>query len=70
MKEACLVINRQWFEVLGMPLMQVPKAAPNEASRRISINEGMRKVSSHEDDFVGGRFEVEVWEMTLEEWLR
>ncbi|WP_024677288.1 GNAT family N-acetyltransferase [Pseudomonas syringae] len=69
MKEACLVINRQWFEVLGMPLMQVPKAAPNEASRRISINEGMRKVRSHEDDFVGGRFKVEVWEMTREEWL-
>ncbi|MFA0996806.1 MULTISPECIES: GNAT family N-acetyltransferase [Pseudomonas syringae group] len=69
MKEACLVINRQWFEVLGIPLMQVPKAAPNEASRRISINEGMRKVRSHEDDFVGGRFEVEVWEMTREEWL-
>ncbi|WP_164990637.1 GNAT family N-acetyltransferase [Pseudomonas syringae] len=70
MKEACRVINRQWFDVMGMPLMQVPKAAPNEASRRISISEGMRKVSTQEGEFVGGRFEVEVWEMTREEWLR
>ncbi|KTC61719.1 GNAT family N-acetyltransferase [Pseudomonas savastanoi] len=70
MKEACRVVNRQWFEVMGMPVMQVPKAAPNEASRRISINEGMRIVSTHEGEFVSGRFEVEVWEMTREEWLR
>ncbi|RMQ93861.1 hypothetical protein ALP95_03935, partial [Pseudomonas savastanoi pv. glycinea] len=68
MKEACRVVNRQWFEVMGMPVMQVPKAVPNEASRRISINEGMRIVSTHEGEFVSGRFEVEVWEMTREEW--
>ncbi|KPX83788.1 Acetyltransferase, including N-acetylase of ribosomal protein [Pseudomonas amygdali pv. mori] len=68
MKDACRVVNRQWFEVMGMPVMQVPKAAPNEASRRISINEGMRIVSTHEGEFVSGRFEVEVWEMTREEW--
>ncbi|MCQ3018329.1 GNAT family N-acetyltransferase [Pseudomonas tremae] len=69
MKEACCAVNWHWFDTLGMPLMQVPKAAPNEASRRISINEGMRKVSTHEGEFVGGRFDVEVWEMTRDEWL-
>jgi RimJ/RimL family protein N-acetyltransferase len=67
-KEACLVINRQWFQALNQPLMQVPKAAPNEASRRISISEGMRLVSTHECEFVSGRLPVEVWEMTQEEW--
>ncbi|RMV17085.1 hypothetical protein ALP17_05140, partial [Pseudomonas savastanoi] len=25
-------------------------------------------VSTHEGEFVSGRFEVEVWEMTREEW--
>nr|WP_238418360.1 GNAT family N-acetyltransferase [Pseudomonas cannabina] len=68
MTEACQAINRYWFEVLNMNLMQVPKAVLNEASRRISINEGMRVVGTHEDEFVGGRYAVEVWEMTREEW--
>ena len=67
MTEACAAINRYWFEVLNKPLMQVPKAAPNEASRRISIKEGMRLVRTLEGEFVGGKMVTEVWEMTREE---
>jgi len=68
-QEACIAINRYWFGVLGKPLMQVPKAAPNEASRRISQREGMRLVSTDHGEFVSGSYPVEVWEMTREEWL-
>jgi RimJ/RimL family protein N-acetyltransferase len=69
MTEACTAINRQWFEVMGQPLMQVPKAALNDASKRISMKEGMRLVGTHEGEFVGGTMMVEVWEMTREEWV-
>lgn len=69
MSEACIVINRQWFEVMGQPLMQVPKASPNTASKRISMKEGMRLVDAREGEFVGGTMMVEVWEMTREEWV-
>jgi RimJ/RimL family protein N-acetyltransferase len=69
MSEACKVINRQWFEVMGQTLMQVPKAAQNNASKRISMKEGMRLVDTREDEFVGGKMMTEIWEMTKEEWL-
>ncbi|MDY0918425.1 GNAT family N-acetyltransferase [Pseudomonas viridiflava] len=69
MQEACGVINAFWFETLGQPVMQVPKAAPNGGSRRVSIKEGMRLVSTGESDYVSGRFAEEIWEMTREEWV-
>lgn len=67
--EACTAIRRQWFEVMGQPLMRVPKAALNEASKRISVKDGMRLVGTHEGEFVGGTMPVGVWEMTREEWV-
>uniref|UniRef100_UPI0013DFDB29 GNAT family N-acetyltransferase n=1 Tax=Pseudomonas viridiflava TaxID=33069 RepID=UPI0013DFDB29 len=69
MQEACGVINAFWFETLGQPVMQVPKAAPNGGSRRVSIKEGMRLVSTGESDYVSGRFPEEIWEMMREEWV-
>ncbi|PHX45748.1 acetyltransferase [Pseudomonas syringae pv. syringae] len=57
-------------EIIGSITLMTHPGNTNEASRRISISEGMRKVSTQEGEFVGGRFEVEVWEMTREEWLR
>ncbi|KIQ33770.1 GNAT family N-acetyltransferase [Pseudomonas viridiflava] len=69
MQEACVVINAFWFETLGQPVMQVPKAAPNGGSRRVSMKEGMRLVSTGESDYVSGRFAEEIWEMTREEWV-
>lgn len=70
MREACEVINAYWFETLKRPLMQVPKAAGNHASRRVSEREGMRKVDVREGSFVGGPMLKETWELTREEWLR
>jgi RimJ/RimL family protein N-acetyltransferase len=66
--EACAAVTAYWFEVLEFPVMRVGKAAANEASRRISIREGMRLVGTEERDFVSGRLAAEVWELTAAEW--
>lgn len=69
MREACKVINAFWFDTLMRPLMQVPKAAANHASRKISEDEGMRMAETRDGQFVSGPMPVEVWEITRSEWL-
>jgi len=68
--EACDVVTDYWFEGLRQPLLSVPKAVANEASRRISLKQGMRIVSREEKDYVAGRLPSETWEITAEEWRR
>jgi RimJ/RimL family protein N-acetyltransferase len=46
MREACKAINHHWFETLRRPLMQVPKAIANQASRKVSQHEGMRMIGT------------------------
>jgi RimJ/RimL family protein N-acetyltransferase len=70
MQEACKVINRYWFETLDRPLMQVPKAIGNAASRRVSEREGMRLIEVTEGHFVSGALGKEVWELSREQWLQ
>ena len=69
MTEACDAVTDYWFETLGFPLLRVPKAAVNTASRRISERQGMRVVETREDEYVSGRLLTEVWEITAEEWM-
>jgi len=68
MSEACDTVTGYWFETLGFPMLRVPKAAANTASRRISEKQGMRIVATEERDYVSGRLLTEVWEITSEEW--
>jgi len=68
MTEACEAATRYWFETLGFPLLRVPKAAANIASRRISERQGMRVVETRAGDYVCGPLLTEVWEITAEEW--
>jgi ribosomal-protein-alanine N-acetyltransferase len=68
MSEAVDVVTDYWFDQLGFPLMRVPKAVVNTASRRISEKNGMRVVGVEERDYVGGRFLTEIWETTSDEW--
>jgi len=68
MTEAAAVVTDYWFDVLGFPVLRVPKAVPNTASRRISERQGMRIVATEERDYVGGRFPTEIWELTAEAW--
>lgn len=68
MSEAAAWTTDFWFDNLGFPLLRVPKAAANLASRRISEKHGMRLVSTVEQDYVAGRLPSEIWEITAEEW--
>lgn len=70
MREVCEVINRYWFETLGRPTLQVPKAADNVASRRISEREGMRLIDTVHGSFVSGPMPKQTWELTRDEWLK
>lgn len=68
MSEACDAVTDYWFNVLKFPVLRVPKAAANLASRRISEKQGMRLIATEERDYVGGRFRSEIWEITAAEW--
>jgi len=68
MSEACEVVTDYWFEVLKEPVLRVPKAAANTASRRISEKSGMRLVATEEREYVSGRLLTEIWEITAAEW--
>lgn len=68
MTEACDLVTDYWFNALKFPVLRVPKAIANVASRRISEKQGMRVIVTEERDYVGGRFPSEIWEITAEEW--
>jgi len=68
MTEAVVAVNDYWFEVLGFETLRAPKAVANVASSAISRKTGMRLVEVKESEYVSGRLETEVWEITREEW--
>jgi RimJ/RimL family protein N-acetyltransferase len=70
MTEACDAVTDYWFEVLKFPVLRVPKAIANAASRRISEKQGMRVIRREDRDYVSGRLPSEIWEITAEEWRR
>jgi len=68
MTEACEVVTDYWFNTLKFPVLRVPKAVANVASRRISEKQGMRLIATEDRDYVSGRLTAELWEITAEEW--
>ncbi len=68
MTEACEAVTDYWFDVLQFPVLRVPKAVANIASRRISEKTGMRVIATDEHEYVSGRLVQELWEITAEEW--
>jgi ribosomal-protein-alanine N-acetyltransferase len=68
MTEACDAVTDFWFNVLKFPVLRVPKAIANTASRRISERQRMRVIATEERGYVSGRFPSEIWEITAEEW--
>jgi ribosomal-protein-alanine N-acetyltransferase len=68
MTEASDAVTDFWFDVLKFPVLRVPKAIANAASRRISEKQGMRVIATVERDYVGGRLPAEIWEVTADEW--
>jgi RimJ/RimL family protein N-acetyltransferase len=70
MTEAADVVTDYWFNVLKFPVLRVPKAVANIASRRVSEKQGMRVVATVERAYVSGRLPAEIWEITADEWHR
>lgn len=68
MTEAMEAVTDYWFEVLGFPVLRAPKAIDNIGSRRISEKTGMRVIETTMRDYVSGRLQSEIWEITAEEW--
>jgi ribosomal-protein-alanine N-acetyltransferase len=68
MSEACDAVTDFWFDVLGQEVLQVPKAAANIASRRISERGGMRIIRTEMRAYVSGSHFAEIWELTAAEW--
>ena len=68
MTEAADAVTDFWFDTLRFPVLRVPKAAANTASRRVSEKQGMRVVAVVERDYVSGRAQAEIWEITADEW--
>jgi RimJ/RimL family protein N-acetyltransferase len=68
MTEACVAVTDFWFETLRFPVLRVTKAVANAASRRISEKQKMRLVGTEERDYVSGRLQAEIWEITVDEW--
>lgn len=66
MLEASNAATQYWFTDLDRPTLREPKAAANEASRRLSQQIGMRIVHVGEQSFVSGRLPSELWEITQE----
>ncbi len=66
--EAADAVTDFWFDELKFPVLRVPKAVANVASRRISEKQHMRLVAIEERDLVCGRAPAEVWEITADEW--
>jgi RimJ/RimL family protein N-acetyltransferase len=65
MSKACDAVTDYWFFTLNFPVMRVPKAVANTASRRISEKQGMRVVAAEDRDYVSGRFPAEIWRSRL-----
>ena len=68
MSEACDAVTDYWFDKLKFPVLRVPKAIENPASRRISVRQGMRVIATEERQFVSGKLPAEIWELTADEW--
>jgi ribosomal-protein-alanine N-acetyltransferase len=68
MTEASDAVTDFWFNTLKFPVLRVPKAIANTASRRISEKRGMRVIAIVERDYVSGRLPAEIWEISAEEW--
>jgi RimJ/RimL family protein N-acetyltransferase len=70
MTEASDAVTDFWFNTLKYPVLRVPKAIANTASRRISEKQGMRVIATVERDYVSGRLPAEIWEISAEEWRK
>ncbi|PHP92511.1 GNAT family N-acetyltransferase [Pantoea agglomerans] len=68
MSEACYVVTDFWFNTLHREVLRAPKASANSASKKISLNNGMRLVQNYKKQYIEGELDSELWEITRQEW--
>ncbi|MCO5781368.1 GNAT family N-acetyltransferase [Citrobacter meridianamericanus] len=68
MREASIVVTDYWFNTLNRPVLRAPKAVDNIRSKRISASSHMRLIKTEKKQYVSGRLDSELWEITREEW--
>ena len=67
-REASDAVTDYWFDILDQPVLRVPKAVDNAASRAISVGSGMRVIWRGEKQYVEGLLPSELWEISAAEW--
>ncbi|OTA20755.1 GNAT family N-acetyltransferase [Xenorhabdus beddingii] len=68
-REACEKVTDYWFHVLGQSVLRTQKASINQGSKKISLAQGARLIKVVEEkEYVSGKFNCEIWELTKEEW--
>jgi RimJ/RimL family protein N-acetyltransferase len=70
MTEACRIVTDFWFNSLNREVLRAPKASGNDASKKISLNDGMRLIQTGKKQYIEGELDSELWEITREEWNR
>lgn len=68
MSEACHIVTDFWFNILNREVLRAPKASVNDASKKISLNSGMRLVQTCKKQYTEGELDSELWEITRQEW--
>ncbi|CDG87858.1 conserved hypothetical protein [Xenorhabdus bovienii str. puntauvense] len=68
MREASERVTDYWFNELDRTVLRTLKACINENSRKISLIQGMRLISTNKKQYVSGRYDSEMWEITKDEW--
>ncbi|MEX0446140.1 GNAT family N-acetyltransferase [Xenorhabdus sp. SGI246] len=68
MREACERVTSYWFNELGNTVLRVSKAKVNDNSRKISLAEGMKVIRTETKEYVSGKYDCEIWELTKEDW--
>lgn len=69
MTEASTVATHFWFRETQAPLLKALKVIGNNASKRISIKQGMRWMGHTQLQCVSGLQPADIWAITREEWF-
>lgn len=68
MTEASNAVSEFWFNTLNREVLRAPKASVNVASKKISMNTGMRIIQTGKKIYMEGLLDYELWEITKQEW--
>lgn len=68
MSEAAIVVTDFWFDQIGQEKLKIHKAIENHGSVKISQRSNMRLIGTEMRNYVGGKMESQLWEITKDAW--